>query len=99
MAIIEADEVISYDGQWLEDGQIQVRQITRLFVAGEEISKRYHRYVVDVGDDVSNQPQIVKDVAQGLHTAARATARALARAAEQANVPDSPGPPVDPGPP
>ncbi len=66
---------ITYDGQFLEDGQIQVRQITRIMEDGVELSKSYHRHVVDVGDDVSNESQIVKDVAFRLHSAARKQAR------------------------
>ena len=69
------DRKISYDGEWLEDGQIQVRRIRRTFENGEQISKKYHRHVVDVGDDVSNESQIVKDVAKGLHTPQRIAAR------------------------
>ena len=76
---------ITYDGQFLEDGQIQVRQITRIMEDGVELSKAYHRHVVDVGDDVTNESQIVKDVAQNLHTPARKTARDAAREAANEN--------------
>jgi len=75
---------ITHDGQFLEDGQIQVREITRLMEDGVELSKTYHRHVVDVGDDLTNEPQIVKDVAQNLHTPARKTARQAFRAAQLA---------------
>lgn len=66
---------VDYDGEFLVDGQIQVRKITRIMEDGVELSKAYHRHVVNVGDDVSNEPQIVKDIAQGLHTLERIALR------------------------
>ena len=69
------ERFISFDGEWLEDGQIQVRRIRRTFEDGVQISKKYHRHVVEVGDDVINESQIVKDVASGLHTPQRMAAR------------------------
>ena len=57
---------ITHDGSFLEDGQIQVREITRIMEDGVEIGKTYHRHVVDVGDDITNESQIVKDVATNL---------------------------------
>ena len=72
MALIKQ---ITFDGQFLEDGQIQVREITRIMEDGVELSKAYHRHVVDLGDDVTNEPQIVKDIAANLHTPARIAAR------------------------
>ena len=66
---------ITHDGQVLEDGQIQVRRITRIMEDGVQLSKTYHRHVVDVGDDVTNEPQIIKDIAQNLHTPERIAAR------------------------
>jgi len=75
---------ITHDGQFLEDGQIQVREITRVMEDGVELSKTYHRHVVDVGDDLTNEPQIVKDVAASLHTPARVTARKALKAQQAA---------------
>jgi len=72
---------VSYAGEFLEDGQIQVKEITRLMENGEEVGKNYRRHVVDVGDDVTNEPQIVKDIASGLHTPARLSARNAVKAA------------------
>ena len=74
MVLTNIHKKIPY-GSFLEDGQIQVRQITRFMENGVELSKSYHRHVVDVGDDVTNEPQIIKDVASQLHTTARKTAR------------------------
>jgi len=77
------ERVITHDGQFLEDGQIQVRTITRLMEDGVELSRSYHRHVVDVGDDVTNEPQIVKDVATQLHTPARKAARKIQKDKQQ----------------
>ena len=84
---------VTYAGEWLEDGQIQVKQITRAFEDGVFLGKTYHRHVVDVGDDVSQEPQIVQDIAQGLHTQARIAARNIVKAAQEL---DTPTPPVIP---
>jgi len=83
MAVIKK---ISYAGEFLEDGQIRVKEITRLMENGVELSKNYHRHVVDVGDDVTNESQIVKDIASGLHTPARKAARDAVKAAEAAKI-------------
>ena len=48
-----------------------------------QISKKYHLHVVDVGDKVSKEPQIVKDIAQALHTPARIAARVAFKAAQE----------------
>ena len=69
------ERFISFNGEWLEDGQIQVRRIRRTFEDGVQISKKYHRHVVDVGDDVSSESQIVQAIAKGLHTPTRIAAR------------------------
>lgn len=66
---------ITHDGRFLEDGQIEVRKITRIIEDGVELSKLYHRHVVDIGDDVSNEPEIIKQIASALHTPERKAAR------------------------
>jgi hypothetical protein len=63
----------------LEDGRMQVRTATRIVEDGEIISQSFHRKVIDVGDDVSGEDQLVQDVAQNMHTPARVAARAEAR--------------------
>ena len=68
-------KVISHDCQVLEDGQIQVREITRVMEDGVELSKTFHRHVVDVGDDTTGESELVRDVAQNLHTPARIARR------------------------
>jgi hypothetical protein len=59
----------------LEDGQIQVKTRTVILEDGVEISSANHRHVVDVGDDVSGEDQLIQDIAGGLHTPARVAAR------------------------
>lgn len=72
---------VTHDCSVLEDGQIQVREIARIFEDGVFTGhKTYHRHVVDVGDDVSGEPQIIQDVVQNLHTPARVSSRASERA-------------------
>jgi len=52
----------------LESAQLQVREDTVISEDGIELSRTYHRYVANPGDDVSMRPQIVKDVATLLWT-------------------------------
>jgi hypothetical protein len=51
----------------LEDGQLQVRQATRILEDGKVISKTFHRHVVAPGDDVKSEDARVKKVAGVLH--------------------------------
>jgi len=52
----------------LEDEQIQVRQATKVFRDGVEISKTYHRHVVAPGADVSAEDVRVRNIANLVHT-------------------------------
>lgn len=52
----------------LEDGQMQVRQCTRIMEDGVELSKSYHRHVVTPADDLENEDTKVKDIAAAVHT-------------------------------
>ena len=74
---------ITYKGGFLEDGQIQVCEVACIMEDGVEISKSYHRHVVDVGDDVSGEPEIVQQVASAIHTPARKAARQAFIAAQK----------------
>ena len=74
---------ITHKGEFLEDGQIQVCQVIRIMEDGVEISKSYHRHVVDVGVDVTNEPEIVKQIAQAIHTPERIAARKTAIARQR----------------
>lgn len=64
----------------LPDGQLEVREATIIMEGGKEITRTYHRKVIDVGDDVTNEPQLIKDIAGSVHTAERISARALTKA-------------------
>ena len=58
---------ISYDHNITEDGQIQVRQITRIMENGTELAKTYHRHVVAPSDDVTNEDDRTKKIAQAIY--------------------------------
>jgi hypothetical protein len=60
----------------LVDGRLQVRVDTIIERDGEEISRTFHRKVIDVGGDVTDQPQLIKDIAGVVHTEERIAARA-----------------------
>jgi hypothetical protein len=52
----------------LEDGQIQVRQATRIMEDGQEIGKTYHRWVLAPDADVTKQDDRVKAIANTVWT-------------------------------
>jgi len=54
----------------LEDGQIQVREVTRIKENGKLLGQTYRRWVVTPEDDISNQDKKVKDIAGIVHTEA-----------------------------
>lgn len=54
----------------LPRGEIQVRQDTIVEEDGVELSKTYHRHVVEPTADISAEDQRVKDVANVVHTQA-----------------------------
>jgi len=59
----------------LPDAQMQVREQTVIYEDGVEIARQApHRHVVAPGDDVASEPEIVRDAATGIHTAARVQA-------------------------
>jgi len=64
------EKLISFDQIVTEDGAIQVRQITRIMEDGKELSKAYHRHVVEPGDDFGEQDEQTKKIAQVIHTEA-----------------------------
>ena len=53
----------------LENGAIQVREITRVMEDGKELSASYHRWSFVPGDDVSTQDPKVKAIATAVWTA------------------------------
>ncbi len=66
MALAEKIEIGSI--QVLPRGQIQVRTDTVIERDGVEISRAYHRHVVEPDYDISGEHQRVKDVAAVVHT-------------------------------
>ena len=52
----------------LEDGQIQIRQATKIIEDGIELSKSYHRWVLAPGQDITNQVDKVKNIANVVWT-------------------------------
>lgn len=70
----------------LPDGQIQQRVATIILEDGVELSRSYHRKVIDLDDDVSAEDELTKSVAQAVHTPQRVAARAQAKANENAPI-------------
>jgi hypothetical protein len=52
----------------LENGTLQVRQVTRIMEDGKELSSSYHRWAFAPGADVSAQPQNVQAIASAAWT-------------------------------
>ena len=72
MALTERTEIGSIEV--LPMGQIQVRTDTVIEKDGVELSRSYHRHVVEPDHDITNEDQRVKDVANVVHTAEVKTA-------------------------
>ena len=66
MALEKVTEVGSIEV--LPMGQIQVRTDTVIKEDGKEISRRYHRHVVEPNHNTANEDQRVKEVAEAVHT-------------------------------
>lgn len=73
----------------LEDGRMQVRTATIIERDGVEISRAFHREVIDVEDDVSAKDQRVRDIVGAVWTpqvkAARKAQKVLEAAQAQGN--------------
>ena len=66
---MELEKLIVIDKvEVLEDGHIQIRQATKVLEDGKEISKSYHRWVLSPGDNVDNQIDKVKNIANTVWT-------------------------------
>ena len=52
----------------LEDGQIQIRRVNKVFKDGIEISKTYHRHVLAPGNDLTGQDPKVINIANVVWT-------------------------------
>jgi|19_taG_2_1085344.scaffolds.fasta_scaffold00760_13 hypothetical protein len=78
------EEVVADQVTVLDDGQIQVREITRVYKDGELLAvSKPHRYVLKPGDTPKAQHQQLKKISDVIHTPANIAAF---RAAEQARV-------------
>ena len=78
-------EEISYDGEILADGTVQVRKCTiEKDAAGNEIGCMYHRHVLHPGDDYSKEPEEVQVECRREHTPEKVQARKDFRAAQKA---------------
>jgi hypothetical protein len=67
----------------VENGTIQVRQVTRIIEDGKELSSSYHRWSYAPGSDVSEQPANVQAIAAAAWTP-EVLAAYQAKQAEQA---------------
>lgn len=72
MAITKTTEIGSMNV--LPMGQIQVRTDTIIKEDGVELSRTYHRHVVEPDTDITNEDQRVKDISATVHTDACKTA-------------------------
>ena len=52
----------------VENGVIQVRQITRIMEDGNQLSSSYHRWTLTPGQDISEQPANVQAIAAAAWT-------------------------------
>ena len=78
------------------DGQIDVVVRTQYFDGGFVVTSRKDTRTIDVGDDVTAENELIRDVVNGnLHNQARRDARDAARLAEIERARGDP-PPVDP---
>jgi hypothetical protein len=53
----------------IENGTLQVRQVTRILEDGNQLSSSYHRWSYTPGSDISEQPSNVQAVAAAVWTA------------------------------
>jgi len=84
MAITKTTEIGSIEV--LPMGQIQVRTDTIIKEDGVELSKSYHRHVVEPNANISGEDQRVKDIAGTVHTDACKTAWTNFVAAQRAEL-------------
>ena len=67
----------------VENGIIQVREVTRIMEDGKQLSSSYHRWAFEPGSDVSEQPANVQAIAAAAWTEAVITAYQAQVAAQQ----------------
>lgn len=68
----------------LPNGSFEVKTVTEVVEDGEVIASKNHRRGIDVGDDLTQESQFIKDLANGFHTPERIAARRAEIAAIQA---------------
>ena len=68
----------------VENGTLQVRQVTRIMEDGKELSSSYHRWSFAPGSDVSDQPANVQAIATAAWTPAVVAAYTAAIEAAEA---------------
>lgn len=81
-------EVVIDKIEVVENGIVQVRQVTRIMEDGQQLSSSYHRWTLTPGQDVSDQDPRVQAIAQAAWTEEVVTAyeAALQAAASERNV-------------
>ena len=77
--------IVVYRIEVLEDGQIQVRTATVVAEDGVELSRSFHRGVLEPGADTSGHDQRVIDIAAVAWTPDVVSAFAATKAARQAD--------------
>ena len=68
----------------VENGTLQVRQVTRIMEDGQQLSSSYHRWSLTPGQDVSDQATNVQAIAAAAWTPAVVAAYTAAQAAAEA---------------
>jgi len=68
MTGIGLEKIITYDRTVDKESAISVRQVTRIFKDGEEISKKYHRSWIEPGNNPEGKDVLSKALAEKLHT-------------------------------
>jgi hypothetical protein len=61
-------EVVIDKIEVVENGIIQVRQVTRIMEDGQQLSSSYHRWSLTPGQDVTDQPANVQAIAAAAWT-------------------------------
>lgn len=80
----------------LEDGQMQVREAVIIEEDGVELSRSFHRYVIDVDEEIpADADQLIKDVANGNLRSEERLAKRQAHKDSLANDADQPVDVVD----
>jgi len=74
-------EVVIDKIEVVENGIIQVRQVTRIMEDGQQLSSSYHRWSLTPGQDVTDQPANVQAIAAAAWTPAVVAAYEAAQAA------------------